>query len=61
MTREEILLDYAEYAQKEQNYMRSKGQQLTNYVLIRPILNIFHGEHMANVWRNKIRCELKVY
>lgn len=52
MTREEILLDYAEFAQIEQEKdMTEYGVHLSCNVLVRPIICLFAGEYQGVQWR----------
>ena len=41
MTREEIILNYAEFAQKEQNKDLERGIKLSNNILVKPLVYLF--------------------
>jgi tRNA-dihydrouridine synthase len=51
MTREEILLDYAEFAQNEQIEAEKCEMKLSNSILIRPLIYLFATEHAGREWR----------
>jgi len=44
MTREEMLLDYADFAQAEQDLDKTRGVNLSCNVLVRPLICLFAGE-----------------
>ena len=54
LTREEIMRDYAEFAQNEQNKEVAKGGKLSNTILIRPLINMFCGEFKGADFRKKM-------
>ena len=41
MTREEIILNYAEFAQKEQNKDLERGIKPSNNILVKPLVYLF--------------------
>ena len=50
-TREEILKEYAAWAQIEQTKSIESGYNLTNNVLVKPLINLFAGEFENRKWR----------
>ena len=50
-TREEILKEYAAWAQLEQTKSIESGYNLTNNVLVKPLINLFAGEFENRKWR----------
>ena len=54
LTREQILLDYANFAQNEQNLEKAKGGKISNTILIRPLINLFSGEFKGADFRKKM-------
>ena len=54
LTREEIMLDYAEFAQNEQTNEVARGGKLSNTIMIRPLINIFSGEFKGADFRKKM-------
>lgn len=54
MTREAILRDYAEFATIEQIEAQKSGYNLTNAILIRPLIYLFNGEWAGGDWRRII-------
>jgi hypothetical protein len=54
MDRESILKIYADFAQVEQDESIKAGWNLTNNILVRPLINLFNGEHGALDWRKFI-------
>lgn len=44
MSRGEMILDYADFAQKMQDEEAERGGKLSNVVLVRPLINLFSGE-----------------
>ena len=54
MDREQILKIYADFAQVEQDESIKAGWNLTNNILVRPLINLFNGEHGALDWRKFI-------
>jgi len=53
-TREQVLLQYADFVQNEQDIVVAKGQRLSNTILIRPIINFFQGEYKGADFRKRI-------
>ena len=53
-SREEIIMEYAEFAQNEQNKEIEKGKGLSNTILVRPIINFFQGEFKGADFRKQI-------
>eukprot|EP00347_Sterkiella_histriomuscorum_P020914 403335975 len=51
LTREEIILDYAEYAQREQDQGLDRGERIPNPLLVKPVINIFSGEYEGGKFR----------
>ena len=49
-----LIQDYAEYAQSEQDLDASRGIQLSNNILIRPIIALFTTEFQGVQWRKMI-------
>jgi len=45
---------YADFAQIEQDESIKAGWNLTNNILVRPLINLFNGEHGALDWRKLI-------
>jgi len=45
MTREEILLNYADYCQIEQDKDAARGHLLSNNILVRPLITFFAAEY----------------
>ena len=54
MTREEILRNYADFAQQEQDAAVKTGYHLTNNILIRPLINLFSGEYEGAKFRGHL-------
>jgi hypothetical protein len=54
MTREEILRNYADFAQQEQDAAVKTGHHLTNNILIRPLINLFSGEYEGAKFRGQL-------
>ena len=54
MNRESILMIYADFAQIEQDESIKAGWNLTNNILVRPLINLFNSEHGALEWRKFI-------
>ena len=48
LTRDEILKDYAAFAQKEQDEALEKGFNLSNSILCRPLQFLFATEHAGS-------------
>ena len=57
LTRDEILRDYAAFAQKEQDEALEKGWNLSNSILCRPLQFLFATEHAGSQWRGIITSE----
>lgn len=53
-TREFIIRNYADFAQKEQDESIEAGWNLTNGILIRPLINLFNGEYGSGDYRKFI-------
>lgn len=54
LTREEILRDYADFVQKEQDAAQKIGWNLTNNILIRPLIHLFTGEFEGAKFRGQL-------
>lgn len=54
MTREEILRNYADFAQVEQDKAVESGYHLTNNILVRPLINLFSGEYEGAKFRGNL-------
>jgi len=54
MTREEILRNYADFAQQEQDAATETGYHLSNNILIRPLINLFSGEYEGAKFRGQL-------
>ena len=54
LTREQILLDYADFAQREQDEEMDKGLYIQNSVLVKPLTNFFSGEFDGGAYRKLI-------
>jgi hypothetical protein len=54
LTREEIIRDYAEYAQKEQQAAPDHGEYIPNSLLIKPLINLFTGEYEGGSFRKTL-------
>ena len=51
MTRDEIITQYADYAQSEQDLMRDNGFILPNTVLVKPVIHMFSNEYEGGEYR----------
>ena len=56
LTREEIMLDYADFVQNEQTNEVERGGKLSNTILVRPLINIFSGEFKGADFRKKMNA-----
>mmetsp|Transcript_8650 Transcript_8650/g.14652 ORF Transcript_8650/g.14652 Transcript_8650/m.14652 type:complete len:291 (-) Transcript_8650:200-1072(-) len=54
LTRRELIFKYADFAQEEQNKEEAKGLRISNTILLRPIINLFHGEFKGGDFRKHI-------
>ena len=53
-TREEIMRQYADFAQHEQDVEAEKGGRISNTILIRPLINLFVGEFKGAEFRKHL-------
>lgn len=54
MNREQMILDYAEYAQKQQDYEQKKYGKSSNTIMCRPLINMFVGEYKGADFKKKL-------
>lgn len=54
MNREQMLLAYADYAQKESDFEIARVGRCSNTIMIRPIINMFVGEYRGAEFKKKI-------
>ena len=53
-TREQIILQYAEFAEEEQKKDLERGINLSNNILVKPLVFIFMDEYQGAKWRKII-------
>lgn len=56
-SREEILIDYADFAQAEHDQAKEDGWHLSYSILVRPLINLFAGEYQGSQFRGYLTGE----
>ena len=54
MSREEICLNYADFAQAEQDKAWNKGIKLSSNILVKPLVYLFQEEYQGGKWRKLV-------